>query len=204
MGKFLRYRPLRVWFSFAACIFVTIGASHVAAQQKDPVGNVLPEGYRIGVGDVLAIAVWREPDASVPETVVRLDGQIALPLVGDIAVAGRTPGEVQDSLKEKFGQFIRQPVVAVVVRAINSRRVYVVGAVHKEGPLNLTRPMTVLQALSEAGGLADFSQKTKIYILRKVDGRQVKLPFNYKAVVKGEHLEQNIVLMPDDTIFVPD
>jgi len=203
MRPIFGYIPRRIRRSTAACALMSLGWLCFAADQKVPAGAAFPEDYRIGVGDVLAVAVWREPEASVPETVVRVDGRIALPLIGDLVAAGLTPAELQSSFAEKLSQYIRQPVVAVVVKAINSRRIYVVGAVRKEGPINLIRPMTVLQAIDEAGGLADFAKKSKIYVLRTVDGKQVKLPFDYKAVVKGSHLEQNIVLMPDDTIFVP-
>jgi polysaccharide export outer membrane protein len=81
--------------------------------------------------------------------------------------------------------------------------VYVLGKVKKEGPIPLIRPMTVLQALDEAGGLAEWANKKKIYVLRKDNGKQVKLPFDYRAVIKGQQLEQNITLLPDDTIIVP-
>ena len=93
--------------------------------------------------------------------------------------------------------------MTVHAREINSRRIYVLGTVKKEGPVPLIRPMTVLQAINEAGGLGEWANKKKIYILRNTGGKQVKLPFNYQAVLKGQHLEQNITLLPDDTIVVP-
>jgi polysaccharide export outer membrane protein len=91
----------------------------------------------------------------------------------------------------------------VYTRQINSRKIYVLGNVKKEGPVPLLRPMTVLQALNEAGGLGEWAVKKKIYVLRKIDGKQVKMPFDYSAVIKGKRLEQNAVLLPDDTIVVP-
>jgi polysaccharide export outer membrane protein len=94
-------------------------------------------------------------------------------------------------------------VVTVHTKQINSRKVYVMGAVKKEGPVPLIRPMTVLQAIDEAGGFTEFAKKKKIYVLRKVNGKEVKLPFDYSAVVKGEKLEENVTLMLDDTIVVP-
>jgi len=178
--------------------------------EKQPPGaglqspTVLPEGYRIGAGDVLQIAVWKEPEASVPSAVVRADGKISVPLVNEVEAAGLTPSELEKSLIEKFSKYINHPVVTVIPAAVNSMKVYVVGAVRKEGPLPLIRPTTVLQAIDEAGGLADFARKKKIYVLRNQNGRQVKLPFDYQAVIKGERLEQNIVLLPDDTIIVPE
>ena len=165
--------------------------------------TVLPEAYRIGAGDVLQIAVWREPEASVPAAVVRVDGKISVPLIDEVDAAGYTPLELEKVLGDRFSKYIKNPVVTVIAATINSKRVYVVGGVKKEGPIPLVRPMTVLQALNEAGGLVDFARKRKIYVLRNENGKQVKLPFDYQTVLKGEHLEQNIELLPDDTIVVP-
>ncbi len=165
--------------------------------------NALPEAYRIGAGDVLQIAVWKEPEASVPTVVVRVDGKVSLPLIGEVDAAGYTPVELEKVLVEKFSTYIKNPTVTVIAATINSKKVYVVGGVKKEGPVPLVRPMTVLQALNEAGGLVDFAKKRKIYVLRNENGKQAKLPFDYQQVIKGERLEQNVVLLPDDTIIVP-
>jgi polysaccharide export outer membrane protein len=164
---------------------------------------VLPEGYRIGAGDVLQIAVWKEPEASVPEAVVRADGKISIPLIAEADAAGLTPVELEKSLVAKLSNYINNPVVTVIAKQINSKKIYVVGGVKKEGPILLIRPMTVLQAINEAGGLVEYAKKRKIYVLRNENGRQVKLPFDFQAVTRGEHLEQNIALLPDDTIIVP-
>jgi polysaccharide export outer membrane protein len=190
----------RCWM--AACILMGTGCLSLAAQRQEA-SKDLPEGYRIGAGDVLQIVVWREPDASLPDTVVRSDGKISVPLIGEVVAAGLTPEQLKDSLVEKFSHYINNPVVSVHPRQINSRKVYVLGKVKKEGPIPLIRPMTVLQALDEAGGLAEWANKKKIYVLRKDNGKQVKLPFDYRAVIKGQQLEQNITLLPDDTIIVP-
>ena len=194
---------LKICGLLAACIVVGMGtASAQSLPSKEPV--VAPEGYQIGAGDVLAIQVWKEPEASVASVEVRADGKITVPLIGEVTAAGLTPTELQDSLVQKFSKYILNgPTVTVEPKEINSRRVYVLGKVKKEGPIPLLRPTTVLQALDEAGGLAEFANQKKIYILRSVGGKQSKLPFNYSAVVKGQHLEDNIVLLPDDTIVVP-
>lgn len=152
---------------------------------------------------MLQVEVWKEPDASLPEAVVRSDGKITAPLIGEVDVVGLTPPQLKDALVEKFSHYINSPVVSVFVKEIKSRKVYVMGSVKKEGPIPLIGPMTVLQALDEAGGLGEWANKKKIYVLRRVDGKQVKLPFNYSAVIKGQHLDQNINLIPDDTIIVP-
>jgi len=118
-------------------------------------------------------------------------------------VAGLSLAELQATLTERMGRFIHNPVVTIHTRQINSKRVYVMGAVKKEGPVLLLRPMTVLQAINEAGGFSEFAKKKKIYVLRTVNGKQTKLPFDYQAVIKGKNLEQNVALMADDTIIVP-
>jgi len=159
--------------------------------------------YRIGAGDVLQIVVWKEPEVSVPEAVVRADGKISVPLIREVDAAGLTILEFEKSLEDKLGKYIVDPAVTVVARQINSKKVYMVGAVRKEGPITLVRPLTVLQAINEAGGVTDYAKKKKIYVLRNENGRQVKLPFDYQAVIQGEHLEQNRMLFPDDTVVVP-
>ena len=160
--------------------------------------------YHIGAGDVLEISVWNEPQASVQGVVVRPDGKISLPLLKDISVIGLTPMELQQALTAKLEKLIRGADVTVVVKEIHSKKVYLVGMVMKIGAMPLTsEDTTVLQAIAEAGGLTPYAKKGKIYVLRIENGQKVKLPFNYDAVVKGEHLEQNITLRPDDTIVVP-
>jgi polysaccharide export outer membrane protein len=126
-----------------------------------------------------------------------------LPLIREVEVAGLTPTELEQSLTEKMSKFIRAADVTVIVRSITSQRVYLAGAVRKEGPVILELGMTVLQAINMAGGLSDYAKKKKIYILRKENGRSVKLPFDYQAVINGERTDQNISLRPNDMIVVP-
>lgn len=159
--------------------------------------------YRIGAGDVLQVNIWKEPDASVPTAVVRPDGKISLPLLKDVSVAGLTPKQAEIMITQELGRFITGADVTVVVAEINSKKVYLVGAVKKEGPLAYTYRMSVMQAISEGGGLTDYAKRKKIYVLRTENGRQSRLPFNYNAVLKGEHMELNIALLPDDTVVVP-
>jgi polysaccharide biosynthesis/export protein len=177
-------------------------AEAVQAVTPSPDAGVSPE-YRIGAGDSLGITVWRELEASVQSVTVRPDGKISVPLIKEVEVLGLTPTELQKLLTTKLEPFIHGADVTVVVREIRSKKVYLVGAVKKEGALPLLSNMTILQVLSEAGGLTDFAKRKKIYILRDQNGKQVKLPFNYDAVIKGEHMEQNIPVLPDDTIVVP-
>jgi polysaccharide export outer membrane protein len=159
--------------------------------------------YRIGCGDTLQIMVWKEPDASVPAAIVRPDGKIAMPLLKEIAVANLTPAEAEHVIGTGLRKYIQDADVTVVVSNISSRKAYIVGAVHKEGPIPLQYPMSVLQAISEAGGLTDYAKRKKIYVLRTANGTAHRIPFNYEAVIKGEQVDRNIPLEPNDTIVVP-
>jgi polysaccharide export outer membrane protein len=184
-------------------------ASDKAASDKvasDKVTNVVPDSqaglaYVIGPEDVLHIAVWREPDltATLP---VRPDGKISLPLLNDVQASGLTPQQLAGSLTEKLKKYVADPRVTVVVTQINSKRVYMVGEVFHPGPMPLIANMTVLQALSIAG-LNQFANTKRIYVLRTENGKQQKLPVNYRKLVKGEQIEQNYLLQPGDEIVVP-
>ena len=163
--------------------------------------SATPSDYVIGADDVLRISVWKEPDLS--ETLpVRPDGKISMPLLNDIQAAGLSPLQLKDSITEKLKKYIADPRVTVVVSAMNSRRVFVTGEVVHSGPMPLLPHMTMLQALSQAG-FSQFANLKSIYLLRNENGKQVKLPFNYKEVVKGNHPEENIQLKPGDTLVVP-
>jgi polysaccharide export outer membrane protein len=157
--------------------------------------------YVIGADDNLHISVWKEPDltTSLP---VRPDGKISLPLLNDVPAAGLTPMQLADSITEKLKKYIADPRVTVVVTAMNSRRIYVLGEVLHTGAVPLLPNMTVLQALATAG-FTQFANVKGIYVLRTENGKQVKLPFNYKQVVKGADPRQNIALKPGDTVVVP-
>jgi polysaccharide biosynthesis/export protein len=167
------------------------------AASTSPAG---PE-YVIGPEDVLHIAVWKENDltATLP---VRPDGKISLPLLDDVQAAGLTPKRLADLVTEKLRKYIADPRVTVVVTQINSKRIYLIGEVLHPGAMPMLPNMTVLQALSSAG-LNQFANTKRIYLLRTENGKQQKLPVNYRKLVKGEQIEQNYVLQPGDTIVVP-
>jgi polysaccharide export outer membrane protein len=158
--------------------------------------------YVIGAEDILHIDAWKEPE--ITRTVpVRPDGKISLPLVNDIQAAGLTPTQLAMIITEKLKKYLTDPQVTVVVTAINSRRIYIMGEVGRPGAFPLLPDMTILQALSGAGGFTQFAHLKGIYLLRNENGKQVKYPFNYKEVIRGERPEQNLVLKPGDTIIVP-
>jgi polysaccharide export outer membrane protein len=158
--------------------------------------------YKIGPQDLLKIDVWKEEQLTrtVP---VRPDGKITLPLLKDVQAAGLTPMELASVISDQLKKYITNPHVTVSVTEINSRRVYVTGEVSKSGAYALLPHMTVLQALSSSGGFTQFARVKNIYVLRTENGKQVKMPFNYKEAVSGKNPEQNIELLPGDVIVVP-
>lgn len=167
-----------------------------------PAGVVPPPDYIIGPEDVLAVLFWREKEMS-SDVVVRPDGMISLPLLNDVHASGLTPDQLRLHLTEAAAKFVTDPTVSIVVKAINSRKVYVTGMVGRPGPYPLTGPTTVIQMLAIAGGVHEFADEKNITILRTENGRQIALRFNYKDVSRRKHLEQNIELKPGDTIIVP-
>jgi len=167
------------------------------------VAPVKPDAYVIGAEDVLTIAVWKEPEMS-HQVPVRPDGMISLPLLGDVKATGLTPLQLQDQLTNDMKKYISDPQVTVIVNQVNSLNFNVVGEVLKPGYYPLTRRMTVLDAIAISGGFRDFAKTKKIYVLRtQADGKQVRIPFNYKNVIKGNNPQQNIELQPHDTLVVP-
>ena len=165
--------------------------------------KVDPNGYVLGAEDVVNVNVWKEPD--VTRTVsIRPDGMISLPLIGEVKAGGLTPVELEGQLKVSLAKYIASPEVTVIVESAKSHKFNVVGEVAKPGTYDLNTSVTVLDAIATAGGLKDFAKSKQIYILRKnADGSDQKLPFNYKDVIKGRHSEQNIALLPHDTVVVP-
>lgn len=158
--------------------------------------------YKIGPQDVLRIDVWKEPD--ITRTIpVRPDGKISLPLLNDVQASGLSAHELAMTISKGLEKYLNNPQVTVTVMEINSRRVYVTGEVARAGAIPLLPNMTVLQALSSSGGFTQFAKIKSIYVLRLMDGKQVKLPFNYKEVVAGKKPEDNILLQPGDVIVVP-
>ena len=159
--------------------------------------------YVIGSEDVLAISVWKETELSrnVP---VRPDGKITLPLVGDVVASGLTAKQLQASLEQQLKAYIDSPQVAVIVQEVRAQQYNLLGEVQRPGSYPLGKPLTVLDALALGGGFRDFAKTNKIYILRgSAAGTRQRIPFNYKQVIKGEKFEQNVALLPGDTIVVP-
>jgi polysaccharide export outer membrane protein len=192
-------------------IFITpIFAQETASGKRPEVVNTSSAGkaatedpnYVIGAQDVLDVSVWKEPDLTrtVP---VRPDGKISLPLLNDIQAAGLTPLQLAGEVTKSLNKFVTNPQVTIIVTQINSQRIYLLGEVARPGAYTMLPDMTVLQALSNAGGFGQYANPKKIYVLREENGKPQKFFFNYKDVIAGKHIEQNINLKPGDTIVVP-
>jgi polysaccharide export outer membrane protein len=173
-----------------------------AGTAASPAPATAPSDYVIGPDDLLAVVFWREKEMSA-EVVVRPDGKITLPLINDIQAAGLTPEELRLAIEKAAERYIQDPNPSVVVKQINSRKVFVTGMVNKPGPYPLSGPTTVMQAIAMAGGLQEFAKKDRITILRVDGARTQTFKFNYKDVSQGRRVEQNILLKPGDTIVVP-
>ena len=183
-------------------------SDQVLLARTGPVAKTAPysvtpnTNYVIGAEDLLDISVWKEPELTrtVP---VRPDGKISLPLLNDIQAAGETPTQLSAQLAENLKRYVTDPQVTVIVTAINSQRIYLLGEVTRAGAYPLLPGMTVLQAISSAGGLTQYAHLQKIYVLREGDAGQTRLSFNYKEFLKGRNPEQNVALKVGDTIVVP-
>jgi polysaccharide export outer membrane protein len=175
------------------------GASGAAAA---PAGVSLPADFVIGPEDVLGILFWREPDVSGDVT-VRPDGKITLSLFGEVTAGGLTPEALRGELQKAAEHLLADANVTVVVKQINSRKVFITGQVAHPGAFPLTGPRTVMQLIALAGGLNEFADANSITIMRLEDGRQRSFPFHYKDVARGKLMGQNMQLQPGDTVVVP-
>ena len=161
------------------------------------------DSYVIGADDVLAVNVWKEPEISrvIP---VRTDGKISLPLIGELRAAGQTPRQLDQEIAKRLQSYISEPEVTVIVQESKSQRINVLGMVARPGSYLLGGSTTVLDAIAMAGGFRDFAKQKSVYVLRTSEGAaQKRLPFNYKEVIKGKNPEQNVRLLPGDTVVIP-
>lgn len=161
----------------------------------------LPKDYVIGVEDVLNVVFWTAKELSA-EVLVRPDGKISLPILNDVMAVGMTPEQLAASITKVATKFTRDPGATVLVKAVNSRKVYVVGEVARPGPFQLGSEMNVVQAIGEAGGFLEGAKKGSVVIVRQENGQERRYKFNYNDVVRGKNVEQNIRLVPGDTILV--
>lgn len=167
-----------------------------------PAGIAVPSDYVLGPDDLIGVLFWREPEMS-GDVAVRPDGMISLPLIGDVKAAGLSPDTLKKGIEEAATKFITEPNVTILVKQINSRRVFITGEVTNPGSYPLANPRTVMQLIALAGGLKEYADAKHITIMRTENGRQRSYKFNYKDVAKGKSLAQNIQLLPGDTVVVP-
>lgn len=202
-------RVLHVFLAASTLFGVLVSplmAQESSQPQPTPAGAsatppVLPEGYVIGPEDVLSVVVWRERELSA-DVVVRPDGKISLPLLNDIQAAGYTPEQLAEIIEKAAVKYVKDSDATVIVKEIRSRKVFVLGEVVRPGVFPLTSELTVLQLIASVGGLQEYADKSNITILRYENGRERRLRFNYKDVIAGKNLQQNILLQPGDTVLV--
>jgi polysaccharide export outer membrane protein len=180
----------------------SVPAAAVAAAAPRPTDPVIPPGYVIGADDELSIVFWKDKEMSA-DAQVRPDGRIALPLINEVQAAGLTPDQLREKITEESKKYMEDANVTVVVRQINSRKVFITGEINKPGTYPLTTPITVMQLIAMAGGLREYADAKKIVIMRTENGKPQRLPFNYKSIIEGKNLQQNIELKPGDTVVVP-
>ena len=162
----------------------------------------MPDDYVIGPEDVIGVVFWRDADMSGDLT-VRPDGMITLPLLGDIQAAGLRPDALKDRIQTAAGKYVTDPNVTIIVRQLNSRKVFITGQVTTPGAYPLAGPRSVMQLIALAGGVSEYADASNVTIVRQEAGRTRSFRFNYKDVSKGRKLEQNIQLLPGDTVVVP-
>ena len=194
------------------CILVTctLGAGRLRAADEKTADTKLTwsakashNDYKIGAGDILEITIWKEPDLSREEVLVRTDGKISFPLLNDVQAAGLTPLEMKGNMETGLKEFISTPFVTITVTSPDSQRIYILGEVLNTGEYPLTKNLTVLQAFALAGGFTEWASKKEIILMRKEGGKEKIYRINYKNIIKGKELSQNLKLKADDTIIVP-
>jgi polysaccharide export outer membrane protein len=199
-------KPAKAILALILTTGISAASSELPKAKTTPGAQPSPgttEEYMIGPDDLLAVNVWKEPDIS-RNVLVRPDGKISLPLVGDLRANGRTPMQLRDDIKQQLRTYLSDPEVTVIVQETRSRKFNILGEVERPGSYALSKSMTVLDAIAVAGGFRDFAKTTKMFLLRvNPDGSQIRIPFNYKEAIRGTKLDRNIELQPRDTVVVP-
>lgn len=196
-------RTIIAIFSFVIFSIPIFAYNIPSAQEKAAAQGASDSShYLVGANDVLNIFVWKEADLTQDVTVMA-DGRITFPMIGEVMAKGQTVIELKNAITEKLKNFISNPEVTVIVRESRSRMIYTIGQVSNPGPYQMRPDMTVLQALSTAGGFTEWADKKSIMIVRREKEKETMFRFNYQDFISGKDLKQNIVLEPNDTIVVP-
>jgi polysaccharide biosynthesis/export protein len=200
-----RVCPSLLLFSLVVASMSGAAQQVVATANGSAGGTPTPEAssYIVGAADVLRINIWKQPDISQSGVVVRPDGMISVPLVGELKVSGMTPVQIEAALVAELKQYVNEPRVTVTVAEIGSKMVYVTGEVQHPGSYPLVGPLDVLQVIAKAGGVTPYSHRRSVFVLREINGKKQKLPVNYNRIFHGKNPEQNIDLRPGDTVVVP-
>jgi len=187
-------------FVAAGCSTRNRGASSIYAEaaRNDPRGHP----YVIGASDVVRVTVWKDPNLSA-DAVVRPDGTITLPLVGEVVATGRTAVALQDEIQTRLAAFVKDAVVTVAIEEVNSYRFTVAGNVEHPGLFTSRYYVTVSEALALAGGPTRYASTGDMVIVRNGRGRTVRIPIDYDAILSGKSPEQDIVILPGDAVRVP-
>lgn len=183
---------------FFIVVLLSLFVQDVESKEKN---TLLSQEYVVGKGDVLEINVWKEEELTRTIT-VRNDGKISLPLVDEVQAAGKSPIELKTAIQNKLSQFIEHPVVTVIVQSQASKQYYIIGEINNTGPFPLEKDLTVVQALSLAGGFTEWADKDDILLLRRTGGKERRIKIDYDKIVSGKASEQNMLLQADDTIIV--
>ena len=182
----------------APVLFLVLATAAMARQQVSK-----PVEYTIGVGDILDIVTWKEPDFSKEKILVRLDGKISFPLLDDVQAAGLSPIRLKSNIEARLKEFVASPSVTVSVRNAASQRFYILGEVAHIGEYALVKDLTVLQAFALAGGFTEWASKKEIILFRREGDKEKVIRINYKEIIKGKDFSQNVFIHADDTIIVP-
>lgn len=172
------------------------------AEAQAAAAQVVEDTYQLGAEDAIEISVWKEPELT-KQLVVRPDGKISYPLIGEVQAAGKTVKALREEISKRLEKYVTDAQVTVLLLKAQHYKIYVVGKVNKPGEFVVGRPANVMQALAMAGGLTPFASPNRIVILRRLGGKEQTLPFDYKAVSRGMFLDQNVTLLPGDVVVVP-
>ncbi len=201
----LNKSSLLIWSLLGLILFLAPSCAprmSPTVQAQAAAAQVVEDKYQLGPEDVVEISVWKEPDLT-KQIAIRPDGKISYPLIGEVQAAGKTVKQLREEISKRLEKYVTDAQVTVILLKTQYYKIYVVGKVNKPGEFLVGRPANVMQALAMAGGLTPFASPSKIVIIRKSGNREETLPFDYKAVSKGEFLEQNITLLPGDVVVVP-
>jgi polysaccharide export outer membrane protein len=199
----------KILLAITLILMVTLSLTHVAYSEEENLTSKEETAtetddhyYKIGKGDILEIIAWKEEDFT-REVFVRMDGKISFPLLDDIQAAGRTTMQVKNEIETKLKEFVEDPIVTVILKSPMSQKFYILGEVLNTGEYQLVKKLTILQAFALAGGFTEWASKNEIILLRNENGIDKLIRVNYKNIIKGKDLSQNVSIKVNDTIIVP-